>query len=63
MGDALDRERSQTLEPGGFVSLPARMHHFAWTTTPTVVQISLEGPFDIVYVNPADDPQTKTSRR
>jgi quercetin dioxygenase-like cupin family protein len=63
MGDALDRKRSQTLEPGGFVSLPARMHHFAWTTTPTVVQISLEGPFDIVYVNPADDPQTKTTRR
>ena len=61
MGDKLDRQGSQTLEPGGFVSLPANMHHFAWTATPTVVQISLEGPFDIFYVNPADNPQTKTS--
>src|SRR5262245_53741290 len=27
MGDKLDRQASQTLEPGGFVSLPANMHH------------------------------------
>src|SRR5688572_8193679 len=31
MGDKLDRHTSQALEPGGFVSLPAKMHHFAWT--------------------------------
>jgi quercetin dioxygenase-like cupin family protein len=63
MGDRLDRQASQKLVPGGFVSLPAKMRHFAWTTSPTVVQINLEGPFDIFYVNPADDPQAKTSRR
>jgi len=63
MGDTLDRQASQALEPGGFVSLPARMHHFAWTAAPTVVQINLEGPFDIVYVNPADDPQKPQTQR
>ena len=63
MGDKLDRQASQTLEPGGFVSLPAAMHHFAWTATPTVVQVSLEGPFDIYYVNPADDPQKPLTKR
>jgi hypothetical protein len=63
MGDKLDRKTSQRLDPGGFVSLPAKMNHFAWTTTPTVVQIGLEGPFDIVYVNPADDPQQRQSTR
>jgi quercetin dioxygenase-like cupin family protein len=63
MGDKLDRKASQKLQPGGFVSLPAKMHHFAWTTTPTIVQISLEGPFDIFYVNPADDPQARQSKR
>ena len=62
MGDKLDRGASQTLEPGGFVSLPATMRHFAWTAAPTVVQINLEGPFDIFYVNPADNPQTQTKR-
>ena len=59
MGDTLDGQASQALRPGGFVSLPAKMHHYALTTTPTVVQISLEGPFDIYYVNPSDDPQRK----
>jgi len=63
MGDKLDRHDSQTLEPGGFVSLPATMRHFAWTATPTVVQISLEGPFDIFYVNPADNPQQPLTKR
>jgi len=61
-GDKLDRQASQTLEPGGFLSLPAKMHHFAWTSAPTVVQINLEGPFDLVYINPADNPQ-KTSTK
>jgi hypothetical protein len=63
MGDKLDRHASQTLEPGGFVSLPAAMHHFGWTATPTVVQINLEGPFDIFYVNPADNPQKPLTKR
>jgi quercetin dioxygenase-like cupin family protein len=63
MGDTLDRQASQTLEPGGFVSLPAQMRHFAWTATPTVVQINLEGPFDLFYVNPADNPQTPLTKR
>jgi hypothetical protein len=63
MGDKLDRQASQALEVGGFVSLPAQMHHFAWTASPTVVQINLEGPFDIFYVNAADDPQKKQTQR
>jgi len=63
MGDKLDRQASQTLESGGFVSLSATMHHFGWTVTPTVVQISLEGPFDIFYVNPADNPQKPLTKR
>jgi hypothetical protein len=63
MGDTLDRQRSEALAPGGFVSLPAKMHHYVWTGTPTVVQISLQGPFDIFYVNPSDDPQHKKSTR
>jgi hypothetical protein len=57
MGDTLDRQASDALAPGGFVSLPAKMHHYAWTKSPTVVQITLEGPFDIFYVNATEDPQ------
>jgi hypothetical protein len=63
MGDRLDRHATQTLASGGYVSLPAKMHHFAWAATPTVVQINLEGPFDIFYVNPDDNPQKSQTTR
>ena len=63
MGDKIDRHASQTLAPGGFVALPASMHHFAWTATPTDVQINLDGPFDIFYVNASEDPQKRISSR
>lgn len=59
MGDKLAVPGSQALTPGGFLYLPAKMHHFAWTSSPTVVQINLEGPFDLNYVDPNDNPQTK----
>jgi hypothetical protein len=63
MGDRIDRAHSATLAPGGYVSLPGSMHHYAWTSTPTVVQIGLEGPFDIFYVNSGDDPQKHQTSR
>jgi anti-sigma factor ChrR (cupin superfamily) len=59
MGESVDRAGSQPLNAGSFVSLPGHMHHYAFTKTPTVVQINLEGPFDLFYINPADDPQHK----
>jgi hypothetical protein len=45
------------LSPGSFAVLPAGMAHFAWSTGESVVQIQSEGPFQIKYVNPADDPR------
>jgi hypothetical protein len=63
MGDTLDRATTQTLEPGGFVSLPSGMHHYVWVASPTVVQVNLEGPFDIHYVNSSEDPQNPQTRR
>jgi hypothetical protein len=32
-------------------------HHFAFSKAPSVVQLNGEGPFDITYINPSDDPQ------
>jgi hypothetical protein len=57
MGDTLSTPDSQALTPGRFVSLPATMHRFAWTSALTVVQTNLEEPFDLFYVDPNDNPQ------
>lgn len=59
MGDKLDEKSSMALETGGFASLPANMNHFAWASEEAVIQVHGEGPLDIVYVNPADDPSGK----
>lgn len=56
MGDKLDEAKAGRLGSGGFVDLPAKMNHYAFMSTETVVQIDSEGPFAITYVNPADDP-------
>lgn len=59
MGETFDASKGETLLPGSFVSAPAGMRHYAWTSGETVLQIHGMGPFGITYVNAADDPQRK----
>lgn len=58
-GDKLDRDATVLLNAGSFVEMPAGHPHFAWTSVETVVQIHGPGPFDITYMDPADDPMGK----
>ena len=63
-GDKLDTSAGQELPAGAFFSMPAKMHHFAYTKKETVLQLSAIGPWGINYINPADDPRTtKASAR
>lgn len=59
MGDRLDRSAAKPLAPGGFAIAPANMNHYAFTDQGATLQISAEGPFEVTYVNPADDPRRK----
>jgi quercetin dioxygenase-like cupin family protein len=59
MGDKLDAQKGQLLHAGGFAEAPAKMNHYAWSTSEAVVQVHGQGPFAITYVNPADDPSKK----
>ena len=56
-GEKLDRQSAPLLVPGSFVRIPQGMAHYAWTDQETVVQINGMGPFDVIYVNPDDDPR------
>ena len=56
MGDKLDKQKGEALGPGGFFSAAPKMHHYAWATGETVIEVSGLGPFDITYVDPKDDP-------
>jgi len=59
MGDSLDEKKGIELTSGGYGEAPAKMNHYAWITSPTIVQVHGQGPFAITYVNPADDPRTR----
>jgi quercetin dioxygenase-like cupin family protein len=60
MGDKLDIKKGMVLTAGGFAEAPAKMNHYAWASSPTIVQVHGQGPFAVTYVNPADDPRGKS---
>lgn len=56
-GDKLDKTQTTALPPGSVLIMQPGMRHYAWTEKETVVQLTGEGPWQIVYVNPEDDPR------
>jgi quercetin dioxygenase-like cupin family protein len=56
-GEALDRNSAKELPAGSFGYWPAGMKHAAWSEGETVIQLHGVGPWQINYVNPADDPR------
>ena len=59
MGDKLNPSNAGSLTKGYHVTMAANMNHWVTTTEPLEIQVSGEGPFQIVYVDPKDDPRTK----
>ena len=55
-GDKMDMKSAHAMKAGAYHHLPGKTHHFAYTKGPAVVQINAQGPFDMTYINPADDP-------
>jgi hypothetical protein len=62
MGDKLDKSHAHALSSGGYHYLPAKAHHYAFTKVATILQVSGEGPFDINYLNPADNPEKRAKK-
>jgi quercetin dioxygenase-like cupin family protein len=58
-GEKFDADAGHDLAAGSFVCMPKGMRHFAWCKGETILQIHGVGPFEIYYVNAADDPRTK----
>jgi quercetin dioxygenase-like cupin family protein len=61
MGGTADQSKARPLSAGSFFALPPGMvHHVFIDEDNTVIQISTTGPWDLIYVNPKDDPRQKT---
>lgn len=61
MGETLDRDDTTELPAGGFFALPPDEPHFAWVADDqTVIQLNVEGPWEITYLDPEDDPRRES---
>lgn len=56
-GEKLDRNNAKKLPAGSFGYWPAGMKHAGWSEGETIIQLHGIGPWQIIYVNPADDPR------
>jgi quercetin dioxygenase-like cupin family protein len=61
MGDNLNAPGHE-LEAGAYHFLPGKMHHAAEAKGETILQLHGTGPFDIHYLNPADNPNKAASK-
>ncbi len=52
-----DAASDETLAAGDYISLPANQQHEASTRGGAVIEIHSEGPFQITYADPKDDPR------
>jgi hypothetical protein len=59
MGDTFAADQAGALPAGTFAFLAPQMHHFAWAEGETVVQLHGVGPWQINYLDPANDPRKK----
>src|SRR5580765_3812820 len=57
MGDKFDAKAGREMPAGTFGTWSAGMKHFVWSKGETVVQLHGDGPWQIEYVSPLDDPR------
>ncbi len=63
MGEKFDKATMTELPAGGYVLLPAEMRHYAMAKTAAIIQVHGVGPFKLTYVNPSDDPSTRSAAK
>lgn len=57
MSDRVERLNAKPLTQGEAVVMKAKEHHWVVTADGAEVEVSANGPFEITYVNPRDDPR------
>lgn len=58
-GEKVDESKAMTVDAGGYFLFKAKTPHWAKVSKETVFLRYANGPGDVTYVNPADDPSKK----
>lgn len=56
-GNKMDQTSGKALSANSFALIAPQAMHYGWTTEETIIQISGNGPWDIYYFSPLDDPR------
>jgi hypothetical protein len=56
LGDVFDTQMGKALPAGSIFEMPARIHHFGWTSEETVIQEHGIGPLSVNYLHPVHEP-------
>lgn len=59
IGDKFDQKKTHALRAGHASIMQPKLNHFVWTKEETIAQVHGMGPWEVNYVNPADDPRKK----
>ena len=62
LGETFDKAKGHKLAVGSFAWMKPGTRHSFWTEVETVVQIHGMGPWQLYYVNPADDPRNAAKK-
>jgi hypothetical protein len=54
-GDELDTGKGKSLPAGSIFEMPAKIHHFGWTSEETIIQEHGVGPLRVNYLNGSND--------
>lgn len=63
MGSKAERTSTKPLGAGAFMAMPPEVAHYVISDEETVLQITSEGPWEINYIDPKDDPRLNVAPR
>jgi quercetin dioxygenase-like cupin family protein len=58
-GEKFDKAALKNMPVGSMAIFPKGCPMFGFASEETIIQVNAEGPWDITYINPADDPRKK----
>jgi quercetin dioxygenase-like cupin family protein len=59
-GEIFNKQACKKLPAGSMAIMPAGgIPHYGWSSEESVIQVHIDGPLQITYVNPKDDPRLK----
>jgi quercetin dioxygenase-like cupin family protein len=57
-GEKLIKNRCKKMPAGSMAIIPAGgIAHYGWSSEETIIQVHMDGPLQITYINPDDDPR------